>query len=133
MTEVMRKYFGKYQLVPIEFAFQAGDTAAGLADRGTDHSDVVLLATMPFDGFVVAMTADAIVGTPADVVLLVQVAGSAVAASSFTLAASLTNSKVYAPNVVPFAAGETLAVEVDSLTTMRDMVVVLWCAIELGD
>lgn len=133
MSIPLEQHIGQWALIPLEFSFESTDSAADLARRGADAATVaVLLATIPWPGYVAAISVNAVGGNLADAVFLIQVNGSAVAASSFNPGAAAAGRQSYKNTDVPFTVGQTLAVEIDSLTTLRDCVVTLWVAVNLA-
>jgi hypothetical protein len=126
------QHLGQWQLVTYEFCFESTDSAGDLGRRGADAATVaVLLARMPYPGYVHAIAHNSL-SALATCVFLAQVAGSAVAASSYAAADAVTGQKVYLSTDVPFIAGDSLAVEIDSLGTFRDCVVTLLVALNIG-
>jgi hypothetical protein len=126
------QHLGQWQLVAIEVGFESTDSAGDLGRYGADAATVaVVLKTMPYPGYVHAISHNSL-SALATCVFLVQVAGSAVAASSYAAADAITGSKIYLSDAVPFVAGNSLAVEIDSLGTFRDCVVTLLVALNIG-
>lgn len=128
-----RAAVGQFHTIALEFTFDSAASAGTLGYRGADFgAAAVQLFESPFKGWVAWASVTGIGGAFADAVFLVQVAGSAVAASSFNPGANAQGYQVYDPSDVPFAASDSIAVEIDSLTTLRDCVVTLGLVLNNG-
>lgn len=64
-------------------------------------------------------------GTLTDCDFLIHVAGSAVAASAFTVTAVAAANDWFAPGAFPFAAGDAIAIELDGEGTSDEMHIIL--------
>ncbi len=121
-----RQAVGPYIPATLEFGFESTASAGDLGFRGADAATIaVSLFEAPFNGWVSWISLNAVGGNLATCVFLVQIEGTADADSSFSPGAVAAAYQTYAPSAVPFSAGNSIAVEIDSLGTLRDCVVTL--------
>ena len=121
-----REAIGPYWTDTVEFSFDSGASAGDLGARDIDATVIVPTYEAPFAGWVAWISVNAVGGSFSAAVFLVQVETTADADSSFNPGAAATGYTSFAPSKVPFAAGNSLAVEIDSYTTFRD------CTVKLG-
>lgn len=122
----LRQAVGPYMTDSLEGAFDSAASAGDLWTRDIDATVAIRLAEQPFAGWVSYIAVDALGGNFSAAVFLVQVEGVAVAASSFNPGSVAAGYQLYRPTAVPFAAGDSLSVEIDSYTTFRD------CHVKIG-
>ena len=120
-----REAIGPYDSKTLVYSMESGAAAADLANMGGDNATIaVKLYECPLPGWVRAMSITGVGGNIVACTFVVQVETVAIAASALAIANSLNGYITYKPGAVPFIAGNSLAVELDVLTTtMRDCVV----------
>ena len=127
----IREALGSYIVVPYTFQFAAADDDAAMGDTGVGST--VLSYVMPFAGWVVGQSTTSVTTTLAAAVFLIHLAGSAVAALTWTVNGVQKLASTFNPTEGQFAANDLLAVEVDSVTTMDETTVVVYVAFDISD
>jgi len=118
----------------LEFTFNSDASAGNLGYRGSDFAAIALQTfEAPYAGWVAWISVTALGGNFDAAVFLIQIETTADADSSFAPGAAATGYQAYAPNKVTFVAGNSIAVELDSVTTMRDCVVTVGLVLNHGN
>lgn len=119
---------GPYWQVAVHWTEDVAAVGAGNLLPLGDQASPVSTWEAPADGQVVAMIINS--EATADVDMLVQVAGSAIAASALS-AAGVEAYKFYNDGDVPFSKDDSIAVESDAVTTAKDLHVTLLIELDL--
>lgn len=116
-----REYLVGNLPVSLHFFGVAALTDGGFMSLG--QTDVVAFEAGAA-GWIMGYSATA-AGTLTDCDFLIHVAGSAVAASAFTLTGGAVGTDWFAPGAFPFAAGDAIAIELDDEGTSDELCIVL--------
>lgn len=130
----IREAVGPYAIFPLEYTFESTFAANTAGVRGADEAGVIVnKLTMPWPGWVAAMSVNSASALGAGTDFKILVNGTEVAASETTPGAVTDYYTTFANTVAQLAAGDEVGVEVDTETGLTDTVVTLWVVANVGD
>jgi hypothetical protein len=130
----IREYAGPYVAALAEFSWDSADAATTAGKRGSDITTIALSPlTAWLDGFVAAVSIDAVGGSFSALVVRPRINAVGISAADWAVANAATDRKVYLPTAVPFLAGQSIEFLAQSYTTFRDCVLTALLCFNVGD